>query len=228
MENQSPLAPVLESLTAMVELMSPSIDLATYLGTDRHRVAGLTTPRQAEFVGHKRVVTNFLAGILAQKRYEVARDALAQGDGTLLDCLVRDGDLSDDQVEFPSHFFFFLFPAWLLIFLSAPIRQILDEMHSFFLVGHDASTSAVAFTMRALAAHPEYLTRATAEARSVIPHLLASGEDALDAGQRLVYIDACIKESMRLWSPAAIVGRTVAKDGFELEGRPLQAGVRVF
>lgn len=95
-------------------------------------------------------------------------------------------------------------------------EKILDEMMTFLLVGHDASVSAIAFVLHQLL-HPSN----RASLSLLQSHLSDSESDR--------WLEAAIKETMRLFPPAAIFGRKVASSsGIEVEGVRVPMGTQLF
>jgi cytochrome P450 len=88
--------------------------------------------------------------------------------------------------------------------------ELRDELVTLLLAGHETAATALAWTFERLLATPASLERL---------------QDELTAG-RDEYLDAVVKETLRLRPIAAFVGRSVAKP-FELGGYTIPVGARV-
>jgi cytochrome P450 len=87
-------------------------------------------------------------------------------------------------------------------------RQIRDEVVTMFVAGHETTAVTLSWTWLLLAQHPEIQERASAEARRVLDGKSPSPDDV----NRLVFCDSVIRESMRLYPPAFVIGRRSAED----------------
>jgi cytochrome P450 len=96
-------------------------------------------------------------------------------------------------------------------------KQLRDEILTLFLAGHETTALALTHAIYLLARHPEIEARALREIRHVLGDRMLTEDDV----PKLVYIDRIVKESMRLYPPAWITGREVAK-GFELRGHAIE------
>lgn len=82
-------------------------------------------------------------------------------------------------------------------------RQLRDEVLTIFLAGHETTANALSWTFYLLSLHPDAARRTRAELRDV---LRGRSPEVADLG-KLVYTTAVLKESMRLYPPAWIIGR---------------------
>lgn len=87
-------------------------------------------------------------------------------------------------------------------------EQIRDEAMTIFLAGHETTANALAWTWLLLAQHPEVAKRLHDETVSVLGDRAATMEDV----ENLTYARQVISESMRLYPPAWIIGRTALTD----------------
>jgi cytochrome P450 len=87
-------------------------------------------------------------------------------------------------------------------------RQIRDEVMTMFLAGHETTANALAWTWYLLGQHPEIQARVQDEARAVLGGRLATAADV----PRLVYCDQVVREALRLYPPAYLVGRRALAD----------------
>jgi cytochrome P450 len=90
--------------------------------------------------------------------------------------------------------------------------QIRDEVMTLFLAGHETTANALTWTLYLLADHPEADERLGAAARD---------------GDR-EYVSNVVRESMRLYPPAWILGREPKVDVTLVDGTEIAAGTTVF
>jgi cytochrome P450 len=81
--------------------------------------------------------------------------------------------------------------------------QLRDEAITMFVAGHETTANALAFALMLLADHPDVAARARAEARLVLGERAATADDL----PKLRFTDAVIKETLRLYPPAYMIGR---------------------
>jgi len=93
-------------------------------------------------------------------------------------------------------------------------NDLATEVLTLLMFGHDTSAAAMAWAMAHLLQHPEAIERARAEAG-------AAGEPT-----RSPYLEACIRESMRL-CPVVVHVTRVARRDLELGGYRVRQGERV-
>jgi len=82
-------------------------------------------------------------------------------------------------------------------------RQLRDEAVTMFAAGHETTATTLTWTFYLLSKHPTVLRRLRAE----LDEVLKGREPTLDDLHHLPYTLMVIKESMRLYPPAWIVGR---------------------
>ncbi|MEQ9362776.1 MAG: cytochrome P450 [Leptospirales bacterium] len=88
-------------------------------------------------------------------------------------------------------------------------QQMRDELVTLFTAGHETTALTLAYTLYLIADRPEIQERLLAEIEAVAPgRALTSG----DAMGRLPLCTAVIRESMRLYPPAWIIGREALRD----------------
>ncbi|MFE2147217.1 cytochrome P450, partial [Streptomyces sp. NPDC059456] len=99
----------------------------------------------------------------------------------------------------------------------APHRR--DQVLVFLLAGHETTATSLAFSLHLLARHPEQQARAREEVARVLGDRTPEAAD-LD---RLPYLTQVLKEAMRLYPAAPVIGRgSVAAT--EIGGRTVPAG----
>ncbi len=79
-------------------------------------------------------------------------------------------------------------------------EQLRDEVMTFFLAGHETSAISLCWTIQLLLEHEECLEK-------LVKELESAKDNDLGTLLSLPYLDACIKESLRLRSPIWILGR---------------------
>lgn len=79
-----------------------------------------------------------------------------------------------------------------------PAENIRNQLLTFMVAGHETTSGMLSFTLYALMQYPEVLARARAEVDEVLGGRRPRFEDVA----RLPYLDAMLKESLRLWPTA--------------------------
>jgi cytochrome P450 len=99
--------------------------------------------------------------------------------------------------------------------------EIRDQLLTLLSAGHETTATALTFVVQSFLEHPEVL----AEVRAEIERVVGAGDLVPRIGQ-LEYLDATIKEALRLRPVAPVVGRVLAEP-MELGPWRLPAGVMV-
>jgi cytochrome P450 len=100
--------------------------------------------------------------------------------------------------------------------------QVRDEVATIFLAGHETTALSLSFTLLLLAQHPEVQAKAVAEVDAVLGSRPATMADVAS----LPFIDAVIKESMRVYPPVYMFGRQALED-VEIGGWVVPRGAQV-
>jgi cytochrome P450 len=87
-------------------------------------------------------------------------------------------------------------------------RQIRDEVMTMFLAGHETTANALAWTWYLLGMHPLVQAKVRAEVRDTLGDRPPGVPDI----PRLVYCEQVIREAMRLYPPAYVIGRRPIDD----------------
>ena len=87
-------------------------------------------------------------------------------------------------------------------------RQLRDEVLTLLLAGHETTGQTLAFACDLLARHPEAVARLRVELDSVLGVRAPAPDDLA----KLPFTDAIVKESLRLYPPAATIGREPLHD----------------
>ncbi|WP_425614692.1 cytochrome P450 [Anatilimnocola sp. NA78] len=87
-------------------------------------------------------------------------------------------------------------------------QQLRDEVMTMFLAGHETTANALSWTWYLLGQHPDEQRRVRQEVDDVL-----EGREATPADMpRLVHCERVIKEAMRLYPPAYVIGRRCEQD----------------
>jgi cytochrome P450 len=102
-------------------------------------------------------------------------------------------------------------------------RQLVDNLLTFYLAGHDTTAKALTWTLYLLARSPEWTAALEEEIEQV------TGGAALSAAhvENLVLLQQVVKESMRLFPPVPMMSRQAIAD-VTIEGHLIRAGTSVF
>ncbi|MEV0601496.1 cytochrome P450 [Streptomyces sp. NPDC050315] len=102
---------------------------------------------------------------------------------------------------------------------SLDATEIRDQVLVFLLAGHETTATSMAFTLHLLSRHPEEQARARQEADEVLGDRAPTAADL----ERLPYLTRVLKEGMRLYPAAPVVGRRAVADT-EIGGYRIRAG----
>ncbi|WP_405010754.1 cytochrome P450 [Kitasatospora sp. NBC_01539] len=100
--------------------------------------------------------------------------------------------------------------------------ELRDQVLIFLLAGHETTATSLAFALHLLGKHPEEQERAREEARAVLGDRAPTADDLA----ALPYTTAVLKEAMRLYPAAAVIGRRAVAD-CEIGGVRIPAGADV-
>lgn len=99
--------------------------------------------------------------------------------------------------------------------------QLRDEVITMFLAGHETTALTLTYTWYLLSLHPHVSDALYDEIDSVL-----DGDPTVDDVSKLPYTTAVIKESMRLYPPAWIIGRKAVED-VEIGDYTIEKGAQV-
>jgi cytochrome P450 len=159
------------------------------------------TPANVRLKRSKRVIDDIVAGIVARRRESGATSPAGHDD--LLSALLRARDEDDGS--------------------GMSDAQLLDEVRTIFLAGHETTALALAYALYLLAANPDAQADLHAELSSTLGGRLPAHEDL----PRLRYARNVVMESMRLYPPADVLGREAVTDCMVGEVR-VPRGTNVF
>ena len=100
--------------------------------------------------------------------------------------------------------------------------QLVDNLLTFLLAGHDTTAKALAWTLYVIAREPVWQERLLEEIRAVVPSGPVEGAHI----EKLQLVQRVLKESMRLFPPVPILTR-IAEADTEIAGVPVKAGMGV-
>jgi cytochrome P450 len=101
-------------------------------------------------------------------------------------------------------------------------EELIGHSSGLFIAGHETSANALSWTLLLLAQHPAILADLVDE----LTGLLGGAAPSIEQLGRLPLLDAVLKESLRLFPPASMLGR-VAVAATELDGHAVPAGSEV-
>ena len=101
-------------------------------------------------------------------------------------------------------------------------EQLIDNLLTFYLAGHETTAKALTWTLYLLARSPEW----SAALKEEIAHV--TGGAAVSSGhiEKLVLVQQVLKESMRLYPPVPIMSRQAVADT-KIDGHRIRAGVSI-
>ncbi|MFN8379547.1 MAG: cytochrome P450 [Anaerolineae bacterium] len=102
-------------------------------------------------------------------------------------------------------------------------EQLLDEIRTLYLAGHETTATTLSWTWVLLASNPDAYAKLEAEVDSVLHGQRPTADDV----QNLPYTNALIKEVLRLY-PVAWITRRVALEDVEIGGYLVANGTSVF
>jgi cytochrome P450 len=100
--------------------------------------------------------------------------------------------------------------------------EILDETIMFFLAGHETSSNTLCWALHGLSQNPNVLNKLIDEVDRVLEGREPTWEDL----PKLRYMDAVLKEALRLYNTVPMTGRCATKD-FEFKGTHIPKGTRL-
>jgi cytochrome P450 len=140
------------------------------------------TPRNVAYREAMRSLDAVVYGIIAERRKRPG------GDDDLLSMLIETRDEATDE--------------------AMTDAQLRDEVMTLFLAGHETTANQLAWTFYLLSKHPAERRRLEAEVDAVLGDCMPTFEDL----SRLIRIRMTIDESMRIFPPVWLFGRTALDD----------------
>ncbi|MFE3558489.1 cytochrome P450 [Streptomyces sp. NPDC059193] len=102
------------------------------------------------------------------------------------------------------------------------VTELRDQVLVFLLAGHETTATSLGFALHLLARHPEEQERAREEIGRVLGDRTPEAADL----ERLPYLTQVLKETMRLYPAAPVIGRN-AVAATEVDGHAIPAGANV-
>jgi cytochrome P450 len=103
------------------------------------------------------------------------------------------------------------------------IQQLLDEIRTLYLAGHETTATTLSWAWLLLSQNPKQYASLQKEVVEVLQGRTPSADDA----QQLPYANAVIKEALRMY-PVAWVTRRMALEDVEIRGFHIEKGTFVF
>ncbi|MGH3728735.1 MAG: cytochrome P450 [Micromonosporaceae bacterium] len=100
--------------------------------------------------------------------------------------------------------------------------EVREQVLIFLLAGHETTSTALTFTLHLLGQHPRIQQRVRDEVATVV----GDGSPTAEHSRGLAYTTMVLKEAMRLYPSAPVIGRRSTVDG-ELCGYDVPAGVDI-
>lgn len=100
--------------------------------------------------------------------------------------------------------------------------ELCDQIRSLIAAGYDTTSSAAAWLVHALGAHPDALARLREQVRDVVGDRAPTVDDL----RSMPLVDGVVREVLRLWPPGLVGGRTAVED-VEVLGHRIPAGSTV-
>ncbi|XP_011176868.3 cytochrome P450 4d1-like [Zeugodacus cucurbitae] len=90
--------------------------------------------------------------------------------------------------------------------------DICEEVQTFIFAGHDTLSSALMFFFYCIVTNREWERKCYEEIRSVFGTEVGAISVSREHLNRLHYVDLCIKESLRMYPPVALIGRKALEE----------------
>ncbi|POM65969.1 Hypothetical protein PHPALM_18242 [Phytophthora palmivora] len=177
----------------------------------------LNVGAERQFATDMQLVNDMLYGFIARSIKDKANHEQdgAQNDTTSpmdLISLYLDQDTIDNGKDVPFH-----------------PKKLRDFLVSFLAAGQDTTATAMSWFVVMINRYPKVLEKVRQEIQEKLPDLASSKYQVpcLDDSNRLIYLEAAVKETLRLFPVAPISGRTATRDVTMSNGVFLAKGTSV-
>lgn len=108
------------------------------------------------------------------------------------------------------------------------LKLMRDFVISFLAAGRETTAQTMSWVVLMLNRYPAVLERIRLEIKENLPELLnGKASPSMEDCQKLVYLEAVIRETLRLYPVVAVTGRSATRDVRLYEGTLIKAGTRV-
>jgi len=106
-------------------------------------------------------------------------------------------------------------------------NEIREEVDTFMFEGHDTTSMSMMFTLSYLGSHPEYQERVQSEIDDICDRYEINDNFDTKHLREMKYLEACIKESLRLMPSVPLIGRESSED-IVVDGYLIPKGSTIF
>lgn len=207
-----------EMVTATFEVVCDAL-LAGGDGLDRREI-GASITRYLNTIGRVSLLDILNAPNWVPRPAQLTNRGVMDRTVEMVDALIADRRVAFDRGERAGDLLDYMLEA-----ADPDSGQRMDDatlrnnLLSFIVAGHETTALALAWSLYLLANDPEAQERAAGEARAAI----ADGPATAEQLERMPYLRRVIDEAMRLFPPAAMLGRD-AREPDMLSGREIRPG----
>ncbi|GAB0100900.1 hypothetical protein DMENIID0001_169980 [Sergentomyia squamirostris] len=110
--------------------------------------------------------------------------------------------------------------------MTLSFNELAAQAHLFFLAGFETASTTITFCIYELARHPEIQVKVQEEIDDIMKQ--HNGEVTYEGLHEMKYLDRCLMETLRMYTPVIILNRQCVKD-YELPGTgiTLEKGTRL-
>ncbi|KAK9501870.1 hypothetical protein O3M35_012514 [Rhynocoris fuscipes] len=104
--------------------------------------------------------------------------------------------------------------------------MMIGNAFAFFQAGFEATASAILMTLYELSKHTEIQDKVRKEIKYYVEE--ADGSLTYDALKKMTYLEQCVKETLRMYSPAPVLQRVCTKEYTLPNGFKIPVGITIF
>ncbi|KAK9496567.1 hypothetical protein O3M35_013155 [Rhynocoris fuscipes] len=104
--------------------------------------------------------------------------------------------------------------------------MMIGNAFAFFQAGFEATASAILMTLYELSKHTEIQDKVRKEIKYYVEE--ADGSLTYDALKKMTYLEQCVKETLRMYSPAPVLQRVCTKEYTLPNGFKITVGITIF